>query len=270
MALLKVSLSAIRTGVLWSAHVIRPVVFGLAIGRTLISTHGLRRSCFSSRTPALTVPAVLPPNLRKHWIAFTTAVFAFVSSTLAEDNPSAVQLFQARINVPFLGLADPLFLYGGCALLAAGAIFAIMYWRSKHSPVQRPTPRPVSLGQASSRLPVLKGIDLQLLWFMSDENAAALPAQIERYIAAFEGELQLTHAAVLSRAPREIHRSAHRLVAHSAATNYKPLHQLATKLQSEAATLNADQLDRLMSDVELRFAELKKTLRAIRLSTERA
>lgn len=105
---------------------------------------------------------------------------------------------------------------------------------------------------------------------MSDEKVEALPGQIERYIAAFETDVQSTHAAVLSRAAREIHRSAHRLVAHSAATNYEPLHQLATKLQAEAATLNADQLDRLMSEVDLRFAELKKILRAIRLSTERA
>ena len=168
-------------------------------------------------------------------------------------------------------LTDQFLLYCGWALLVAGGIFGVVLWRSKHQQVSRSAANPsIRVGQPPSRLPVLKGIDLQLLWFMSDENAAALPAEIERYLGAFETDLRITPSAVSSRSSREIHRGAHRLVAHSAAINYEPLLHLATKLLSEAYTLSADQLDQLMSEVDLRFAELKKTLRAIRLSTERA
>jgi HPt (histidine-containing phosphotransfer) domain-containing protein len=232
--------------------------------------HGLRGAAFVSLQRVLFTVTVLTRDFCERWATHVSMGLAFVSTTSAEIDEPAIRLLQPQIKLPPLALAEQFLLHGGWGLLVAGAILGVVLWRSKYRRRLRSrTTQSVAVVRPSSSPPILDGVDLRLLWFMSDENAEALPAEIERYIAAFEGDLQLTHAAVLSRSSRDIHRGAHRLVAHSAAINYEPLHQLATKLQSDASSLEADQLDRLIAEFDLRFGELKKTLRSIQFSTER-
>lgn len=244
----------------------------MAIKGLLAPPHEVRLS-FLLRTYSIVLRclAVLIRTFRRPWEAFAIAVvtpaFASSPSAMVSDFPN--QRFQPPIKATALVMADRMLLLGGCVLLVVGGVFAMVFWKSKRR--RRPrsaTKRSIAVGQSPSHPPVLDGMDLRLLWFMSDEKAEALPAEIERYIAAFETDLHSTHSAVSSHSAREIHRSAHRLIAHSAAINYEPLLHLATKLQSEASNLNADELDQLMSALDLRFAELKETLSAVRVSTE--
>lgn len=193
----------------------------------------------------------------------------FLSSTLAGTRDSHLSLLELQSKLPPLGLADQLYAYGAWLVLLAGGFAGVMYWRLK-SRLRRSELGAMQSGAAirsSVGPPSLNGVDLKLLWFMSDEKSEALPAQIERYIAAFETDLVLTHAAVLSRDATQIHGGAHRLVAHAAAVNYEPLRLLANKLQAEASSLRSDQLDELMQDFDLQFAKLRMTLAAIQPST---
>ena len=177
-------------------------------------------------------------------------------------------MLQPRIKHAASSIANRLASYGGWILLITGGVLGIASWKSKKP--RRPTTtadRSTDVRKPLTRPPVVIGVDLKLMWFMCDGKIEALPAELERYMAAFENDLRSMRTAVAARARREIHHSAHRLVAHSAAVNYGPLLQLSTELQDEASTMKADRLDRLMREFDLQFAELKHTLSAIRPST---
>jgi hypothetical protein len=115
-----------------------------------------------------------------------------------------------------------------------------------------------------------RGLDLQLLRFLGDGTASGFRLQIDIYLKAFDSDRRLAHSIFAEGNARKIHGIAHRLVAHAGAVHFIPLVDLATTAQTNAATLNREQLDQLLREIDREFVNLTNILDAIRVSTERA
>jgi hypothetical protein len=110
-------------------------------------------------------------------------------------------------------------------------------------------------------------LDLQLLRFLSEETSGGLSRQIDLYLSAFESDRCRARAIFATRDPRQIHRLAHRLIAHAAAVHCVPLHTLASTMQAESAQLRPREFEQLMTAFDREFAVLRKRLDALRGST---
>lgn len=111
-------------------------------------------------------------------------------------------------------------------------------------------------------------LDLQLLRFLSDELPGGLSRQIDLYLAAFNSDRSRARTIFATRDRKEIHRLAHRFIAHAGAVHCIPLHTIATTLQSRSALLQSNEFDQLMSEFDREFVILTKKLDALRVSTE--
>ncbi|ACB77519.1 ATP-binding protein [Opitutus terrae] len=109
-------------------------------------------------------------------------------------------------------------------------------------------------------------IDLQLLKLLGEDSEGGVPAQIDRYLAAFTAERDATDAAVRRGDAKEIHRAAHRMISHATMVKYEPLAQLASQLQAYAATAEPDRLTRLLAEFDAEFARFRSKLDSIRAS----
>lgn len=114
------------------------------------------------------------------------------------------------------------------------------------------------------------GLDLQLLRFLSDGTAEGFVLQIDIYLKAFDADRQVAHVIFAKGDGKQIHRIAHRLVAHAGAVNFVPLVDLATTIQSAAAILTRKQLDQMVQEIDREFANLTNILDRLRASTARA
>lgn len=129
---------------------------------------------------------------------------------------------------------------------------------------RQPSPAPTAASSAEGEL------DLQLLQFLSDEMPGGLSRQIDRYLAAFDSDRGGARTIFATSDRQQIHRLAHRLIAHAGAVHCIPLHTLATIMQSNAALLQPAELEQLMTEFDREFVILRKKLDALRASTEHA
>ena len=103
-------------------------------------------------------------------------------------------------------------------------------------------------------------VDLQILQFLADDSAGGLPAQIARYLASFESDLNALRALLPHDDPAAFHRAAHRCVSHASMIKHELLARLAHDLQSRAPSLSPAQRIELFSALEREFAALKEKL----------
>jgi len=143
-------------------------------------------------------------------------------------------------------------------------------WNKKHELVStagngvdaNPTPCPKDAAMPGE-------IDLTLLRHLSDDTTEGFHREIQRYLSAFELDLQEAHVIFADGERTQVHRIAHRLIAHSGAVHCEPLISLATTMQSEAANLPQEKLGALLRDFDREFALLRNKLDSLRASTAR-
>jgi len=113
-------------------------------------------------------------------------------------------------------------------------------------------------------------LDVRLLHFLADETGEGFAAQVARYLALFGADVQRARDVIRIGDQRQIHRAAHRLLAHASAINSTPLIRLASRIQEESAILGPDELADLFQAVEREFSVLQLRLRAFSAPSERA
>ena len=110
-------------------------------------------------------------------------------------------------------------------------------------------------------------LDLKLLWFLGDQTVNGFRRHVELFLAAFAGDVRSAHSIIKAGEDREIHRIAHRLLAHAKAVKCEPLTQLAEALHAEPLALDAVRRATILAELDRAFDQLRSTFGSIQTST---